>query len=240
MTGKNRRHASAFAVRFIRPLARQRTSGGCHRERSAANATRSLSTKTEAPVADDLGPGILDHLRSVVRLAACFMFRQTLSSVDSASGFADSGPGCPSRSVGVEVAPEPPPNSADCSSKWPPPIRCGPHPGFMVNSRCSVSPSPNAPCRASCAGSGGHLTRRGRTFLHNHVGQMVSIDFFSVPTITIKVLFVFILLEHARCKVLYFNVTEHPTEAWTAQPRGVRRPRGGPLSHPRSRQQVRC
>jgi putative transposase len=30
-----------------------------------------------------------------------------------------------------------------------------------------------------------------RTFLHNHVGQMVSIDFFTVPTVTMKVLFVF-------------------------------------------------
>jgi len=56
-----------------------------------------------------------------------------------------------------------------------------------------------------------------RTFLHNHVGQMVSIDFFTVPTITIKVLFVFILLEHDRRKVLHFNVTEHPTGARTAQ-----------------------
>jgi len=56
-----------------------------------------------------------------------------------------------------------------------------------------------------------------RTFLHNHVGQMVSIDFFTVPTITMKVLFVFILLEHDRRKVLHFNVTEHPIGAWTAQ-----------------------
>jgi hypothetical protein len=56
-----------------------------------------------------------------------------------------------------------------------------------------------------------------RTFLHNHVGQMVSIDFFTVPTITMRVLFVFILLEHDRRKVLHFNVTEHPTRAWTAQ-----------------------
>jgi hypothetical protein len=56
-----------------------------------------------------------------------------------------------------------------------------------------------------------------RTFLHNHVGQMVSIDFFTVPTITMRVLFVFILLEHDRRKVLHFNVTEHPTGAWTAQ-----------------------
>jgi putative transposase len=56
-----------------------------------------------------------------------------------------------------------------------------------------------------------------RTFLHNHVGQLVSIDFFTVPTITMRVLFVFILLEHDRRKVLHFNVTEHPTGAWTAQ-----------------------
>jgi putative transposase len=56
-----------------------------------------------------------------------------------------------------------------------------------------------------------------RTFLHNHVGHMVSTDFFTVPTITMKVLFVFIVLEHDRRKVLHFNVTEHPTGAWTAQ-----------------------
>jgi transposase InsO family protein len=46
---------------------------------------------------------------------------------------------------------------------------------------------------------------------------MVSTDFFTVPTITMKVLFVFIVLEHDRRKVLHFNVTEHPTGAWTAQ-----------------------
>src|SRR6516165_3706474 len=56
-----------------------------------------------------------------------------------------------------------------------------------------------------------------RTFLHNHVGHMVSTDFFTVPTITINVLFVFIVLEHDRRKLLHFNVTEHPTGAWTAQ-----------------------
>ena len=57
-----------------------------------------------------------------------------------------------------------------------------------------------------------------RTFLNNHVGQMVYIDFFTVPTITMKVLFVFIMLEHRRRQVLHFNVTEHPTAAWTSQP----------------------
>jgi hypothetical protein len=56
-----------------------------------------------------------------------------------------------------------------------------------------------------------------KAFLHNHLVQMVSIDFFTVPTITLKVLFVFIVLEHRRRKVLHFNVTEHPTAAWTCQ-----------------------
>jgi putative transposase len=56
-----------------------------------------------------------------------------------------------------------------------------------------------------------------KTFLYNHVGQLVSIDFFTVPTFTMNVLFVFIVLEHGRRKVLHFNVTEHPTAAWTTQ-----------------------
>ena len=59
-------------------------------------------------------------------------------------------------------------------------------------------------------------TQTWKTFLHNHLGQTVSMDFFTVPTITMKVLFVFIVLEHRRRQVLHFNVTEHPTALWTA------------------------
>ena len=33
----------------------------------------------------------------------------------------------------------------------------------------------------------------------------------------VKVLFVFIVLEHRRREVLHFNVTEHPSAAWTSQ-----------------------
>jgi putative transposase len=60
-------------------------------------------------------------------------------------------------------------------------------------------------------------TQTWKTFLHNHIGQMVSIDFFTVPTVTMRVLFVFIVLEHRRRQVLHFNVTEHPTADWTSQ-----------------------
>ena len=56
-----------------------------------------------------------------------------------------------------------------------------------------------------------------RTFLANHLGDLVSVDFFTVPTATFRVLFVFVVLSHKRRQVLHFNVTEHPTAEWTAR-----------------------
>ena len=56
-----------------------------------------------------------------------------------------------------------------------------------------------------------------RTFLANHVRVLVSVDFFTVPTARLRVLFVFVVLAHNRRRVLHFNVTEHPTTAWTTQ-----------------------
>jgi putative transposase len=46
-----------------------------------------------------------------------------------------------------------------------------------------------------------------RTFLENHATQMVSIDFFTVPTIRFQVLYVFLVLAHDRRRILHFNVT---------------------------------
>jgi transposase InsO family protein len=56
-----------------------------------------------------------------------------------------------------------------------------------------------------------------KTFLRNHLGQIVSVDFFTVPTIRLRVLFVFLVMEHRRREVLHFNVTDHPTSEWVAQ-----------------------
>ena len=56
-----------------------------------------------------------------------------------------------------------------------------------------------------------------RTFLDNHVPDLAAIDFFTVPTATFRVLFCFVALRHDRRRVVHFNVTEHPTAAWTAQ-----------------------
>ena len=56
-----------------------------------------------------------------------------------------------------------------------------------------------------------------RTFLENHAKQLVSIDFFTVPTIRFQVLYVFLVLAHDRRRILHFNVTAHPTAEWVGQ-----------------------
>ena len=56
-----------------------------------------------------------------------------------------------------------------------------------------------------------------KAFLNNHVRDLVSVDFFVVPTVRKKVLFVLVVLAHHRRWVVHFDVTEHPTAQWTGQ-----------------------
>src|SRR3989441_1492426 len=56
-----------------------------------------------------------------------------------------------------------------------------------------------------------------RTFLDNHLTQLVSIDFFTVPTLRFQVLYVFLVLAHDRRRIVHCNVTAHPTAEWTGQ-----------------------
>jgi hypothetical protein len=42
-------------------------------------------------------------------------------------------------------------------------------------------------------------------------------DFFVVPTVTYRLLFVLVLLAYDRRRVMHIAVTDHPTSAWTAQ-----------------------
>ena len=60
-------------------------------------------------------------------------------------------------------------------------------------------------------------TQTWKTFLRNHASQIVASDFFTVPTATFRNLYCFIILSHDRRRVVHFNVTTHPTAAWTAQ-----------------------
>ena len=55
------------------------------------------------------------------------------------------------------------------------------------------------------------------TFLQNHFGQMVSVDFLTVPTLSFHVLYVFVVLSHARRQIRHFNVTATSSARWAAQ-----------------------
>lgn len=56
-----------------------------------------------------------------------------------------------------------------------------------------------------------------RTFLANHVQQLIAADFFVVQTATCRLLFVLVLLAHERRRVVHVAVTDHPSAAWTVQ-----------------------
>ena len=62
--------------------------------------------------------------------------------------------------------------------------------------------------------SRGDPAKRWLAFLQNHREVIVAFDFFTVPTITFKLLYCFFVIEHGRRKVLHFNVTRHPTAEW--------------------------
>jgi hypothetical protein len=61
------------------------------------------------------------------------------------------------------------------------------------------------------------MSRLRRTFLENHVSRLVSIDFFTVPTIRFNLVYVFLVLAHDRRRIPLFHVTRHPTAEWTGQ-----------------------
>src|SRR5215471_20998487 len=82
--------------------------------------------------------------------------------------------------------------------------------GFCV-SECTVS--------RYLARSGGRedAGKRWLSFLKNHREVMAAMDFFTVPTVTFRLLYCFFVISHGRRKIVHFNATEHPTSAWIAQ-----------------------
>jgi transposase InsO family protein len=65
--------------------------------------------------------------------------------------------------------------------------------------------------------SGRPPSQSWRTFLQNHAGAIAALDFFVVPTVTFRLLYVLVVITHERRKVVHFNITDEPTAAWTAQ-----------------------
>ena len=59
--------------------------------------------------------------------------------------------------------------------------------------------------------------KRWLTFLRNHREAVAAMDFFTVPTLTFRVLYCFFAISHGRRRILHFNVTRHPTNPWIVQ-----------------------
>ena len=82
--------------------------------------------------------------------------------------------------------------------------------GFNVSER-SVSRHLRSLPRAPRAG------QTWKTFLRNHRDGIAAMDFFSVPTVTFRVLQVLLVIRHGRRDVARCAVTTIPTAAWVAQ-----------------------
>jgi len=65
--------------------------------------------------------------------------------------------------------------------------------------------------------SGTEPANRWSAFLQNHREVIAAMDFFTVPTLTFGVLYGFFVIAHERRRIIYFNVTKHPTSAWIVQ-----------------------
>lgn len=59
--------------------------------------------------------------------------------------------------------------------------------------------------------------KRWKAFLQNHREAITAMDFFTVPTLTFHVLYCFFVIAHDRRRILYCNVTRHPTGLWITQ-----------------------
>jgi putative transposase len=59
--------------------------------------------------------------------------------------------------------------------------------------------------------------QRWSTFLKNHAKGILACDFFVAMTVTFRMLYVFVVIEHGRRRLAHVSVTAHPSADWTLQ-----------------------
>jgi hypothetical protein len=55
------------------------------------------------------------------------------------------------------------------------------------------------------------------TFLRNHKDVIAGMDFFVVPTVRFRLLYVWFAIDHGRRRILHFNITANPSARWVIQ-----------------------
>ena len=83
--------------------------------------------------------------------------------------------------------------------------------GIRISPRTVRKYMPKEPSR------GPRNDQRWSAFLCNHAGAILACDFFVVLTVTFRILYVFVLLEHGSRRIIHVGVTAHPTAEWTLQ-----------------------
>src|ERR1700736_3824801 len=58
---------------------------------------------------------------------------------------------------------------------------------------------------------------RWSAFLRLHAQGIIACDFFVAVTATFRLLYVFVVIEHRSRRLIHYNVTAHPSAAWTLQ-----------------------
>jgi transposase InsO family protein len=61
------------------------------------------------------------------------------------------------------------------------------------------------------------IGQRWKTFLRNHSKEIISVDFLTVPTINFKMIYILIVIDHYRRRLIHFNITQYPNPSWTLQ-----------------------
>jgi hypothetical protein len=96
--------------------------------------------------------------------------------------------------------------------------------GFVVSERSVARYLRRIRRRGDCA-------RRWLTFLQNHREVIAALDFFTVTTVTFRLLYCFFGIEHGRRRILHWNVTRHPTAEWVVQQLRQAFPEAGPYRY---------
>jgi hypothetical protein len=78
-----------------------------------------------------------------------------------------------------------------------------------------VSPRTVGKYLSECPGRKPDPSQRWLTFVRNHAQAMVDCDFFVVVTARFRILYVFVLMELGRRRILHCSVTDHPSAEWT-------------------------